>query len=97
MSSSHKTLVKEIELGSIDMSIALALQSILIKHPSVSFAGVTPPHPLFGKVLIKIMTKDVIPEKCLIEAATAFKKELSSLYNDIVSSLSKGAEDVKII
>ncbi len=96
MNSSYKTLVREIELGSIDMSIALALQSILIKHPNVSFAGVTPPHPLFGKVSIKIMSKDIIPEKCLIEAATAFKKELSSLYDDIISSLSKSPEDVRV-
>lgn len=96
MNSSNKTLVKEIELGSIDMSISLALQSILIKHPNVSFAGVTPPHPLFGKVSIKIMSKDVIPEKCLIEAATAFKKQLSSLYEDVVSSLSKSLGDVKV-
>ncbi|MEM1986015.1 MAG: RpoL/Rpb11 RNA polymerase subunit family protein [Nitrososphaeria archaeon] len=89
MNSNHKNLVKEIDLGSIDMSIALALQSILIKHPNVSFAGVTPPHPLFGKISIKIMSKDIVPEKCLFEAATTFKKELSSLYDDIVSSLSK--------
>lgn len=96
MISGHKTLVKEIELGSIDMSIALTLQSILIKHPNVSFVGVTPPHPLFGKVSIKVMSKDIIPEKCLIEAATAFKKQLSSLYEDIVSSLSKSLVDVKV-
>lgn len=89
MNSNHKTLVKEIDLGSIDMSIALALQSILIKHPNVTFAGVTPPHPLFGKVSIKIMSKDIVPEKCLFEAAATFKKELSSLYDDILSSLSK--------
>ncbi|MBC7090938.1 MAG: hypothetical protein H5T50_03380 [Nitrososphaeria archaeon] len=88
MSSDQKTLPKEIELGSIDMSIALALQSILIKHPNVSFAGVTPPHPLFGKVSMRIISKDVSPEKCLVDAALLFKEELSNLYGAI-SSLGK--------
>lgn len=95
MNANQKTLVKEIELGSIDISIALALQSILIKHSNVSFAGVTPPHPLFGKVSMKIMTKEVLPEKCLIDAAVTFKKELSSLYNAILS-LSNKTESVNL-
>jgi len=88
MSSDQKTSPKEIELGSIDISIALALQSILIKHPNVYFAGVTPPHPLFGKVSIRIISKDVVPEKCLIDAALLFKEDLSNLYN-VISSLGK--------
>jgi DNA-directed RNA polymerase subunit L len=88
MSSDQKTSPKEIELGSIDISIALALQSILIKHPNVYFAGVTPPHPLFGKVSIRIISKDVPPEKCLIDAALLFKEDLSNLYSAI-SSLCK--------
>jgi len=89
MSSDKKALVKEIELGSIDISIAFALQSILVRNPNVSFAGVTPPHPLFGKVSIKIMSKEISPEKCLVEAATFLKKELSLLYDNILSSLNE--------
>jgi DNA-directed RNA polymerase subunit L len=87
MTSNYEGTAKEIDLGMIDASIADALRSMLLKNPDVVFAGVTPPHPLFGKVTIKILTKKKSPEECLIEAAKEVKGSLNALYDKLSSSL----------
>ncbi|MGQ9782102.1 MAG: RpoL/Rpb11 RNA polymerase subunit family protein [Nitrososphaeria archaeon] len=89
MTSNYEGAAKEIDLGMIDVSIADALCSRLLKNPEVIFAGVTPPHPLFGKVTIKILTKKKSPEECLIEASKEVKNSLNVLYNELSSSLQK--------
>jgi len=87
MTSNYEGTAKEIDLGMIDASIADALRSMLLKNPDVVFAGVTPPHPLFGKVTIKILTKKKSPEECLIEAAKEVKDSFNALYDKLSSSL----------
>lgn len=89
MPSSHIESAKELDLGMIDVSIADALRSMLLKNPEVVFAGVMPPHPLFGKVSIKILTKKKSPEVCLMNAAKEVKVALSALFDEVSSSLQK--------
>jgi len=91
MSSSHSESAKELDLGTIDVSIADVLHSMLLKNPEVIFAGVMPPHPLFGKVSIKILTKKKAPEECLVNAAKEVKAALSALFDEVSSSLQKSS------
>jgi len=89
MPSIHIESAKELDLGTIDVSIADALRSRLLKNPEVVFAGVMPPHPLFGRVSIKILTKKKSPEECLVNAAKEVKVELSALFEEVSVSLQK--------
>jgi DNA-directed RNA polymerase subunit L len=89
MPSVHIESAKELDLGTIDVSIADALRSMLLKNPEVVFTGVVPPHPLFGRVSIKILTKKKSPEECLVKAAKEVKVELSALFDEVSSSLQK--------
>jgi len=93
MASSYNGVAKEIDLDTIDVSIADALRSMLLKNPNVIFAGVTPPHPLFGKVSIKILAKKKTSEECLVEAAKEVKVALNTLYDKLSSSLQKSGGD----
>jgi DNA-directed RNA polymerase subunit L len=91
MSPSHTESAKELDLGTIDVTIADALVSMLLKNPEVVFAGVVPPHPLFGKVSIKILTKKKSPEVCLMNAAKEVKTALSAVFDEVSSSLQKSS------
>jgi DNA-directed RNA polymerase subunit L len=91
MPSSRIESAKELDLGTIDVSIADALRSMLLNNPEVIFAGVIPPHPLFGKVSIKILTKKKSPEVCLINAAKEVKVAINTLFDEVSSSLQKSS------
>jgi len=91
MPSGHNESAKELDLGTIDVSTANTLHSMLLKNPEVVFAGVMPPHPLFGKVSIKILTKKKSPEECLVNAAKEVKVALGALFDEVSSSLQKSS------
>jgi DNA-directed RNA polymerase subunit L len=91
MPSSQIESAKELDLGTIDVSIADALRSMLLNNPEVVFAGVMPPHPLFGRVSIKILTKKKSPESCLMSAAKELKITLNALFDEVSSSLQESS------
>lgn len=89
MDSTANDSAKELDLGMVDVSVADALHSVLTKDTHVIFAGVIPPHPLFGRVSIKILSKKRSPEECLVNAAKESKVLMNKLVEEISSSLQK--------
>jgi|DewCreStandDraft_5_1066085.scaffolds.fasta_scaffold94489_2 DNA-directed RNA polymerase subunit L len=87
MSSGKKNFAKEYDLGNIDVSVADALRYKLLENPDVIFAGVIPPHPLFGKVSIKILTKDNHSEEAIVKAAREVKSFINVILEEVSSSL----------
>ncbi|MEM3403578.1 MAG: RpoL/Rpb11 RNA polymerase subunit family protein [Nitrososphaeria archaeon] len=92
MSSEKKDFAKEYDLGDIDVSIADALRYKLLENPDVVFAGVIPPHPLFGKVVIKILMRDNYSEEAIIKAARELKNSINAILEEVSSSLKSEGE-----
>jgi DNA-directed RNA polymerase subunit L len=68
-----------VEITGEDYSLAEIIHHELLEEKSVTFAGVVPPHPLIKKLVIKVRSQRVKPDKAFVssvERAAATTHEL---------------------
>jgi DNA-directed RNA polymerase subunit L len=69
-----------VEITGEDYSLAEIVHHELLEEKSVTFAGVLPPHPLIKKLVLKVRSQRVKPEKAFansVERAIETTRELS--------------------
>ena len=70
-----------VEITGEDYSLAEIVHYELLEEKSVTFAGVLPPHPLIKKLVLKVRSQRVKPEKAFsnsVERAVGTTQELLS-------------------
>lgn len=68
-----------VEITGEDYSLAEIIHHELLEEKSVTFAGVVPPHPLIKKLVIKVRSQRVKPDRAFVssvERAAATTHEL---------------------
>jgi DNA-directed RNA polymerase subunit L len=57
-----------VEIMGEDYSLAEIVHHELLEEKSVTFAGVLPPHPLIKKLVLKVRTQRMKPEKAFVNS-----------------------------
>jgi len=57
-----------VEITGEDYSLAEIVHHELLEEKSVTFAGVLPPHPLIKKLVLKVRSQRVKPEKAFVNS-----------------------------
>jgi DNA-directed RNA polymerase subunit L len=57
-----------VEITGEDYSLAEIIHHELLDEKSVTFAGVLPPHPLIKKLVLKVRSQRVKPEKAFVNS-----------------------------
>ncbi len=68
-----------VEITGEDYSLAEIVHHELLEEKSVTFAGVLPPHPLIKKLVLKVRSQRIKPEKAFansVERAMETSEEL---------------------
>ena len=77
----------ELEVEGEDHTLGTLLAGILRKINGVVFASYYNPHPLFDKIIIKVLTDGSITPRDALLKATEIAKDLSSKYIDEVKGI----------
>ncbi len=57
-----------VEITGEDYSLAEIVHHELLEEKSVTFAGVIPPHPLIKKLVLKVRSQRIKPEKAFVNS-----------------------------
>ncbi|HXW36687.1 MAG TPA: RpoL/Rpb11 RNA polymerase subunit family protein [Nitrososphaerales archaeon] len=57
-----------VEITGEDYSLAEIVHHELLEEKSVTFAGVLPPHPLIKKLVLKVRSQRIKPEKAFVNS-----------------------------
>jgi DNA-directed RNA polymerase subunit L len=75
-----------VEITGEDYSLAEIVHHELLEEKSVTFAGVLPPHPLIKKLVLKVRSQRMKPEKAFVNS---IQRAIET-----TRELRKGAENV---
>jgi len=78
-----------VEIEGEGHSFCGAIQSVLLRDPSIEFSGYNIPHPLEARPELYLRTKDgTKPEDALLKAVDALKSELNSIREALSQAVS---------
>ena len=87
-SNEEKGLTVEI-LGE-DYALADIVHHELLEEKSVTFAGVLPPHPLIKKLVLKVRSQRIKPEKAFLNSVERAEKTTQELLDATKKALGSG-------
>jgi DNA-directed RNA polymerase subunit L len=76
-----------VEITGEDYSLAEIVHHELLDEKSVTFAGVLPPHPLIKKLVLKVRTQRVTPEKAFTNSIDRAMETTRDLLNGVKKAL----------
>lgn len=79
-----------VEIMGEDYSLADIVHHELLEEKSVTFAGVLPPHPLIKKLVLKIRSQRIKPEKAFHNSVERAVKTTRELFESTKKALGSG-------
>lgn len=76
-----------VEIVGEDYSLAEIVHHELLEEKSVTFAGVLPPHPLVKKLVLKVRTQRVEPEKAFVNSVQRAVETTQELFETVEKEL----------
>jgi len=80
-----------VEITGEDYSLAEIVHYELLEEKSVTFAGVLPPHPLIKKLVLKVRSRRVRPERAFYNSVERAIKTTQELLADVKRALGGGS------
>lgn len=81
-----------VEISGEDYSLAEIVHHELLEEKSVTFAGVLPPHPLIKKLVIKVKSQRVKPEKAFANSVERATETTQALLDGVKKALGGGSD-----
>jgi DNA-directed RNA polymerase subunit L len=81
-----------VEIMGEDYSLAEIVHHELLEEKSVTFAGVLPPHPLIKKLVLKVRTQRMKPEKAFVNSVQRAIGTTEELFGGVEAALSGGSD-----
>jgi DNA-directed RNA polymerase subunit L len=79
-----------VEITGEDYSLAEIIHHELLEEKSVTFAGVLPPHPLIKKLVLKVRSQRIKPEKAFANSVERGAETTRELYESTRKALGSG-------
>lgn len=80
-----------VEITGEDYALAEIVHHELLEEKSVTFAGVLPPHPLIKKLVLRVRSQRIKPEKAFANSVSRAMDTTKELYDDVEKSLGGGS------
>lgn len=71
------------EIVGEDYSLAEIVHHELLEEKNITFAGVLPPHPLIKKLVLKVRTQRIKPEKAFANSVQRAIDTTQELFQDV--------------
>jgi DNA-directed RNA polymerase subunit L len=81
-----------VEITGEDYSLAEIVHHELLEEKSVTFAGVLPPHPLIKKLVLKVRSTRVKPEKAFANSVERAMETTHELLDGVKKALGGGSD-----
>jgi len=81
-----------VEITGEDYSLAEIVHHELLEEKSVTFAGVLPPHPLIKKLVLKVRSQRIKPEKAFANSVERAMETTHQLLDGVEKAIG-GASD----
>jgi DNA-directed RNA polymerase subunit L len=81
-----------VEITGEDFSLAEIIHHELLEEKSVTFAGVLPPHPLIKKLVLKVRSQRIKPEKAFANSVERAMETTHQLLDGVEKAIG-GASD----
>jgi len=81
-----------VEIMGEDYSLAEIVHHELLEEKSVTFAGVLPPHPLIKKLVLKVRTQRMKPEKAFVNSVQRAIGTTQELLVGVEAALGGGSD-----
>lgn len=81
-----------VEITGEDYSLAEIVHHELLEEKSVTFAGVLPPHPLIKKLVLKVRSQRVKPEKAFANSVERAMETTHELLDGVKKAIGGGAD-----
>jgi DNA-directed RNA polymerase subunit L len=79
-----------VEIMGEDYSLADIIHHELLEEKSVTFAGVIPPHPLIKKLVLKVRSQRIKPEKAFLNSVERADETIRELLETTKKALGSG-------
>jgi DNA-directed RNA polymerase subunit L len=80
-----------VEITGEDYSLAEIVHHELLEEKTVTFAGVIPPHPLIKKLVLKVRSQRVKPEKAFVNSVQRAVETTQELLQSVEKAFGGGA------
>jgi len=81
-----------VEITGEDYSLAEIVHHELLEEKSVTFAGVLPPHPLIKKLVLKVRSQRIKPEKAFANSVERAMETTHELLDGVNKALGGGSD-----
>jgi DNA-directed RNA polymerase subunit L len=81
-----------VEITGEDYSLAEIVHHELLEEKSVTFAGVLPPHPLIKKLVLRVRSQRIKPEKAFANGVERAIETTHELHDALKKALEGGAD-----
>jgi len=82
-----------VEIMGEDYALADIIHHELLEEKSVTFAGVIPPHPLIKKLVLKVRSQRIKPEKAFLNSVERAAETTKELLETTTKALGSGGSD----
>jgi DNA-directed RNA polymerase subunit L len=79
-----------VEITGEDYALADIIHHELLDEKSVTFAGVLPPHPLIKKLVLKVRSQRIKPEKAFLNSVERAAETTQELFESAKKALGSG-------